>query len=89
LCTKCFKEKVILVAGHVNYKNMIDKLKRIYLLQSDTESCYYLLFKVIFEKKLIYLKEASMKPQINIGYGQSIKFIASFLSTNQAHERDE
>jgi len=79
LCTKCFKEKVILVAGHVNYKNMIDKLKRIYLLQSDTESCYYLLFKVIFEKKLIYLKEASMKPDkyriwpINKIYSQFFK----------------
>ncbi len=50
------KEKVVSIAEYTSHTSARDKLKAIYLLHSDLEGLYYLLFKAIFEIKLTYSK---------------------------------
>jgi AcrR family transcriptional regulator len=48
------KEKVVSIAEYDHGTSVKDKLKAIYLLHTDLEGLYYLLFKAIFETKLTY-----------------------------------
>jgi AcrR family transcriptional regulator len=48
------KEKVVSIAEYDQGTNATDKLKKLYFLHTDIEGLYYLLFKAIFETKLIY-----------------------------------
>ncbi len=48
------KEKVISIAEYDQRTNATDKLKKLYFLHTDVEGLYFLLFKAIFETKLIY-----------------------------------
>ncbi|CAI3099697.1 hypothetical protein MWMV7_MWMV7_00025 [Acinetobacter calcoaceticus] len=50
------KEKVVSIAEYDQGTSVKDKLKAIYLLHTDLEGLYYLLFKAIFETKLTYPK---------------------------------
>ncbi len=50
------KEKVVSIADYDQGVGVMDKLKALYLLHTDLEGLYYLLFKAIFETKLIYPK---------------------------------
>ena len=50
------KEKVVSIAEYGQGSNVKDKLKALYLLHTDFEGLYYLLFKAIFETKLTYPK---------------------------------
>ena len=50
------KEKVVSIAEYDQGPNVKDKLKALYLLHTDLEGLYYLLFKAIFEIKLTYSK---------------------------------
>ncbi len=50
------KEKVVSIAQYDQGTNVNDKLKELYYLHTDLEGMYYLLFKAIFETKLIYPK---------------------------------
>ncbi|WP_375038725.1 TetR/AcrR family transcriptional regulator [Acinetobacter sp. RW6] len=48
------KEKVVSIAEYDQGTSVKDKLKKLYFLHTDVEGLYYLLFKAIFETKLIY-----------------------------------
>ncbi|MDX8154541.1 TetR/AcrR family transcriptional regulator [Acinetobacter pittii] len=48
------KEKVVSIAECDQGRNANDKLKKLYFLHTDVEGLYFLLFKAIFETKLIY-----------------------------------
>jgi len=48
------KEKVVSIAEYDQCTNATDKLKKLYFLHTDVEGLYFLLFKAIFETKLIY-----------------------------------
>jgi len=50
------KEKVVSIADYDQGAGVLDKLKALYLLHTDLEGLYYLLFKAIFETKLTYPK---------------------------------
>ncbi|MFV5363095.1 helix-turn-helix domain-containing protein [Acinetobacter oleivorans] len=50
------KEKVVSIADYNQGADVMDKLKTLYLLHTDLEGLYYLLFKAIFETKLTYPK---------------------------------
>ncbi|ENW15920.1 hypothetical protein F928_00628 [Acinetobacter pittii ATCC 19004 = CIP 70.29] len=50
------KEKVVSIVGYDQNTSVKDKLKKLYLLHTDLEGTYYLLFKAIFETKLTYRK---------------------------------
>ena len=50
------KEKVVSIVGYDQNTSVKDKLKKLYLLHTDLEGMYYLLFKAIFETKLSYPK---------------------------------
>ncbi len=50
------KEKVVSIAEYDQGTSAKDKLKALYLLHTDLEGLYYLLFKAIFEIKLTYSK---------------------------------
>jgi len=50
------KEKVVSIADYDQGADVMDKLKTLYLLHTDLEGLYYLLFKAIFETKLAYPK---------------------------------
>ncbi len=50
------KEKVVSIVGYDQNTSVKDKLKKLYLLHTDLEGMYYLLFKAIFETKLTYRK---------------------------------
>ncbi len=50
------KEKVVSMVEYDRDTNAIDKLKKLYLLHSDLDGLYYLLFKAIFEIKLTHPK---------------------------------
>ena len=50
------KEKVVSIADYDQGAGVRDKLKTLYLLHTDLEGLYYLLFKAIFETKLTYPK---------------------------------
>ena len=50
------KEKVVSIAEYDQGTSVKDKLKAIYLLHTDLEGLYYLLFKAIFETKMSYPK---------------------------------
>ncbi|MHC0019574.1 TetR/AcrR family transcriptional regulator [Acinetobacter pittii] len=50
------KEKVVSMVEYDRDTNAIDKLKKLYLLHADLDGLYYLLFKAIFETKLIHPK---------------------------------
>ena len=72
------KEKVVSIAEYDQGTNVKDKLKKLYFLHTDLEGLYYLLFKAIFETKLIYPKayQVAMKYRIwliNEIYSQLIK----------------
>ena len=72
------KEKVVLIAEYTSHASARDKLKELYLLHTDVEGLYYLLFKAIFEKKLSYSKayQVAIKYRtwlINEIYSQLIK----------------
>jgi len=72
------KEKVVSIAEYSHDMGAIDKLKAIYLLHTDLEGMYYLLFKAIFETKLTYPKayQVAIKYRtwlINEIYSQLIK----------------
>jgi len=72
------KEKVVSIAEYDQSTSARDKLKVIYLLHTDLEGVYYLLFKAIFEIKLTYSKayQVAIKYRtwlINEIYSQLIK----------------
>ncbi|WP_447506501.1 TetR/AcrR family transcriptional regulator [Acinetobacter oleivorans] len=50
------KEKVVSIAEYDQGTSAKDKLKELYVLHTDLEGLYYLLFKAIFEIKLTYSK---------------------------------
>lgn len=50
------KEKVVSVVAYDRSTNAADKLKKLYLLHTDLDGLYYLLFKAIFETKLTHPK---------------------------------
>jgi len=50
------KEKVVSVVEYNRSTNAIDKLKKLYLLHTNLDGLYYLLFKAIFETKLTHPK---------------------------------
>jgi len=50
------KEKVVSIAEYTSHTSARDKLKALYLLHTDLEGLYFLLFKAIFEIKLTYSK---------------------------------
>ncbi|MEB5850801.1 TetR/AcrR family transcriptional regulator [Acinetobacter baumannii] len=50
------KEKVVSMVEYTSQTSVVDKLKKLYVLHTDLEGLYYLLFKAIFEIKLIYPK---------------------------------
>ncbi|WP_202742419.1 TetR family transcriptional regulator [Acinetobacter calcoaceticus] len=50
------KEKVVSIAEYTSHTSTRDKLKELYLLHTDLEGLYYLLFKAIFETKMSYPK---------------------------------
>ena len=47
-------EKVREVLETTQYSTLTNKLRQIYLLHADLNSAYYLLFKAVFETKLLY-----------------------------------
>ncbi|MGP4770956.1 TetR/AcrR family transcriptional regulator [Acinetobacter sp. PFS20] len=72
------KEKVVSIAEYGKDASARDKLKELYLLHTDLEGLYYLLFKAIFEIKLTYSKayQVAIKYRtwlINEIYSQLIK----------------
>jgi AcrR family transcriptional regulator len=72
------KERVVSIAEYDQGISVKDKLKAIYLLHTDLEGLYYLLFKAIFETKLTYPKayQVAIKYRtwlINEIYSQLIK----------------
>ncbi|MFL9474056.1 TetR/AcrR family transcriptional regulator [Acinetobacter baumannii] len=48
------QEKVVAMVEYDHHTNAIDKLKKLYVLHTDVDGLYYLLFKAIFEIKLTY-----------------------------------
>ncbi|MDR0069248.1 TetR/AcrR family transcriptional regulator [Acinetobacter sp. 11520] len=50
------KEKVVPMVEYTSQTSVVDKLKKLYVLHTDLEGLYYLLFKAIFEIKLTYPK---------------------------------
>ena len=48
------KEKVVSIVEYDQSTNVKDKLKKLYVLHTDLEGLYYLLFKAIFETKNNY-----------------------------------
>ncbi|WP_337080140.1 TetR/AcrR family transcriptional regulator [Acinetobacter pittii] len=50
------KEKVVSIVEYHQSVSVKEKLKKLYLLHTDLEGLYYLLFKAIFETKLTYPK---------------------------------
>ncbi|UGQ28541.1 TetR/AcrR family transcriptional regulator [Acinetobacter calcoaceticus] len=75
------KEKVVSIAEYEQGSNVKDKLKELYLLHTDLEGLYFLLFKAIFETKLSYQKayQVAIKYRtwlINEIYSQLIKLKA-------------
>ncbi|OCY28672.1 TetR family transcriptional regulator [Acinetobacter pittii] len=50
------KEKVVSMVEYTSQTSVVDKLKKFYVLHTDLEGLYYLLFKAIFETKLTYPK---------------------------------
>lgn len=50
------KEKVVSVVEYDHGTSAMDKLKKLYLLHTDLDGLYYLLFKAIFETKLTHPK---------------------------------
>lgn len=50
------KEKVVSIAEYDKDLSVKEKLKKLYLLHTDLDGMYYLLFKAIFETKLTYSK---------------------------------
>jgi len=75
------KEKVVSIAEYDQGSNVKEKLKALYLLHTDLEGLYYLLFKAIFEIKLTYSKayQVAIKYRtwlINEIYSQLIKLKA-------------
>jgi len=50
------KEKVVSITDYDQGAGVMDKIKALYLLHTDLEGLYYLLFKAIFETKLTYPK---------------------------------
>ncbi len=50
------KEKVVSMVEYTSQTSVVDKLKKFYILHTDLEGLYYLLFKAIFETKLTYPK---------------------------------
>ncbi len=72
------KEKVVSIVEYDQGTSAKDKLKQLYLLHTDLEGLYYLLFKAIFEIKLTYAKayQVAIKYRtwlINEIYSQLIK----------------
>jgi len=72
------KEKVVSIAEYTSHTSARDKLKALYLLHTDLEGLYFLLFKAIFEIKLTYSKayQVAIKYRtwlINEIYSQLIK----------------
>ncbi|WP_192454875.1 TetR/AcrR family transcriptional regulator [Acinetobacter oleivorans] len=72
------KEKVVSIAEYGQDTSAADKLKALYLLHTDLDGLYYLLFKAIFEIKLSYSKayQVAIKYRtwlINEIYSQLIK----------------
>ncbi|MFV5378346.1 TetR/AcrR family transcriptional regulator [Acinetobacter pittii] len=50
------KEKVVSIVEYAQGTSATDKLKQLYFLHTDVEGMYYLLFKAMFETKLVYPK---------------------------------
>jgi AcrR family transcriptional regulator len=50
------KEKVVSIVEYDQGSSVKEKLKKLYLLHTDLEGLYYLLFKAMFETKLTYPK---------------------------------
>ncbi|MFW6556956.1 TetR/AcrR family transcriptional regulator [Acinetobacter baumannii] len=48
------QEKVVVMVEYDHDTNAIDKLKKLYVLHTDVDGLYYLLFKAIFEIKNTY-----------------------------------
>jgi len=72
------KEKVVSIAEYEQDLSVKEKLKKLYLLHTDVDGMYYLLFKAIFETKLSYPKAYQIAVRyrtwlINEIYSQLIK----------------
>ncbi len=72
------KEKVVSMVEYTSQTSVVDKLKKLYVLHTDLEGLYYLLFKAIFETKLTYPKAYITAIRyrtwlLNEIYGQLIK----------------
>ncbi|SEO05697.1 TetR/AcrR family transcriptional regulator [Acinetobacter sp. yr461] len=72
------KEKVVSITEYTSHPSARDKLKALYLLHTDVDGLYFLLFKAIFEIKLTYPKayQVAIKYRtwlINEIYSQLIK----------------
>ncbi|MBJ8497155.1 TetR/AcrR family transcriptional regulator [Acinetobacter oleivorans] len=72
------KEKVVSIAEYHQGLSVKEKLKKLYLLHTDVDGMYYLLFKAIFETKLSYPKAYQIAVRyrtwlINEIYSQLIK----------------
>ncbi|URM39608.1 TetR/AcrR family transcriptional regulator [Acinetobacter sp. AS23] len=72
------KEKVVSIAESHQGESVGEKLKKLYLLHTDVDGMYYLLFKAIFETKLSYPKAYQIAVRyrtwlINEIYSQLIK----------------
>ena len=73
---------------YTSQTSVVDKLKKFYILHTDLEGLYYLLFKAIFETKLTYPKAyiTAMRYRtwlLNEIYSQLIKLKRCFLSGRQ------
>ncbi|SEO73170.1 transcriptional regulator, TetR family [Acinetobacter sp. yr461] len=82
------KEKVVSIADYDHEAGAIDKLKALYLLHTDLEGLYYLLFKAIFETKLTYPKAYQIAVRyrtwlLNEIYSQLIK-LKTYVSFQDA-----
>jgi len=72
------KEKVVSIAESHQGASAGEKLKKLYFLHTDVDGMYYLLFKAIFETKLVYPKAYQIAVRyrtwlINEIYSQLIK----------------
>ncbi|WP_336039583.1 TetR/AcrR family transcriptional regulator [Acinetobacter calcoaceticus] len=76
------KEKVVSIVEYDQGTSVKDKLKAIYLLHTDLEGLYYLLFKAIFETELTYPKAY----QVAIKYRTWL--INEIYSQLRAHKTD-
>ena len=69
------QEQVVAMVEYDLNTAAIDKLKKLYYLHTDLEGPYYLLYKAIFEIKIVI--PTPIRPQCAIEHGSKMKFIVS------------